>query len=245
MQHADTPRVGTAGWTLPREWQGEFPAEGSHLQRYASRFGAVEIDSSFYRAHRRGTYERWGDSVPEEFRFAVKLPHAITHDQRLVACDVLLDVFLDEVRGLGDRLGPLLVQLPPSLSFNAGGAEAFFAELRLRHQGPVACEPRHASWFVQGADALMQAHEVARVAADPACVSAAAEPGGWRGFAYYRLHGSPKMYYSAYVPENLTRVAERLRGHASSGIPGWCIFDNTALGAATGDALETQRLVES
>jgi uncharacterized protein YecE (DUF72 family) len=241
MRNADNPRVGTAGWALPREWHAAFPMDGSHLQRYASRFAAVEINSSFYRAHRRSTYERWGASVPEDFRFAVKLPRAITHEQRLVACDVLLDVFLDEVRGLGDRLGPLLVQLPPSLSFDAGHADEFFADLRLRHPGAVVCEPRHATWFAPDAEALMRSYEIARVGADPARLPAAAEPGGWSGLAYYRLHGSPRMYYSAYQPGYLARLAETLRERASAGVPVWCIFDNTTLGAATGDALETLR----
>src|SRR5215203_4764871 len=103
-------RIGTAGWGLPRVWRDEFPTDGSYLERYATRFSAVEINSSFYRQHRRGVYERWAAAVPPEFRFAVKLPRAITHDQGLVAADVLLEVFLEEATGLGPRLGPLLVQ---------------------------------------------------------------------------------------------------------------------------------------
>ena len=77
-------RIGCAGWSLPRATWPDFPAEGSHLERYAQRFGAVEIDTSFYRPHRRETYERWAASTPAGFRFAVKLPQAITHEQRLV-----------------------------------------------------------------------------------------------------------------------------------------------------------------
>jgi len=85
-------RVGCAGWALTKANQAAFPAEGTHLQRYAGRLNAVEINSSFYRPHRLATYEQWAASVPATFRFAVKLPKAITHDQRLVAADVLLDV---------------------------------------------------------------------------------------------------------------------------------------------------------
>src|SRR5919107_1655426 len=126
-------RIGTAGWGLPRTWRPEFPAEGSYLERYAARFSAVEINSSFYRQHRRAVYERWAAAVPPEFRFAVKVPRAITHDQALVAADVLVEVFLEEVAGLGARLGPLLVQLPPSLAFDAEHAEEFFTTLRAMH----------------------------------------------------------------------------------------------------------------
>ncbi len=236
-----TIRIGTAGWTLPREWQDAFPAEGSHLARYASVFRGTEINSSFHRAHRRSTYERWGRSVPVGFRFAVKLPRAITHDQRLVACDTLLDVFLDEATGLGERLGPWLFQLPPSLAFHADSVHRFMGELRQRVAGDVVCEPRHESWFGDEADALLREHRVARAAADPARVPAAAHPGGWPGLAYYRLHGSPRMYYSAYEATYLAALAGRLRAHRDGGQRVWCIFDNTTLGKATGNALETAR----
>jgi len=236
-------RVGTAGWGLPRDWRPEFPAEGSYLERYAARFSATEINSSFYRQHRRGVYERWAAAVPTDFRFAVKLPRAITHDQALVAADVMLEVFLEEAGGLGTRFGPLLVQLPPSLAYHAEHAEEFFETLRRLHAGLVACEPRHQSWFGGGAEATMRRHGVARVAADPARAPSAANPGGDGRLVYYRLHGSPRIYYSDYEPERITLVAERLRRAATAAEETWCIFDNTTLGAATGNALALSRVV--
>jgi uncharacterized protein YecE (DUF72 family) len=235
--------VGTAGWALPLMWRGRFPPGTSNLERYAALFRCAEINSSFYRQHRRTTYERWGASVPPHFRFAVKLPRAITHDQRLVAADVLLDVFLDEARGLGDRLGPLLVQLPPSLAFDAAIADEFFVTLRQMHDGDVACEPRHPTWFGAQADALLCAYRVARVGADPACVPLAAQAGAWPGIAYLRLHGSPVMYRSSYEADRIRRVADVLRAHQTAGAVCWCIFDNTTLGAATGNALELAALL--
>ena len=161
-------------------------------------------------------------------------------DQRLVAADVLLDVFLDEVRALAERLGPLLVQLPPSLAFDASIASDFFGMLRTQHAGDVACEPRHESWFGDAADALLSAHRVARVGADPARVPRAALAGGWPALTYLRLHGSPRMYYSAYTAAQLADVAQVLRQRTAEGSRCWCIFDNTTLGAATGDALALQ-----
>ena len=235
--------IGTAGWSLPRAWQGAFPSDGSHLARYAERFAGVEINSSFYRQHRRATYARWAASVPAHFRFAVKVPRAITHDQALVASDVMLEVFLEEVTALGDRLGPLLVQLPPSLTFDPDAAEEFFTTLRSLHAGDVACEPRHASWFDASADATLHRHRIARAAADPACVREAATPGGWDGLAYFRLHGSPRMYYSEYSTEYLAMIASELRNLAAPGVVRWCVFDNTTLGGATGNALVLDRLV--
>jgi uncharacterized protein YecE (DUF72 family) len=236
-------RIGTAAWSIPREHAAPFPRAGSHLERYGSVLNAVEINSSFYRPHRTTTYERWAASVPEDFRFAVKLPKAITHERRLADVDDLLDRFLSEARGLGPKLGPLLVQLPPSLSFQAGVADIFLGELRGRVQGSIVCEPRHASWFTPEVEALLNELRIARVAADPAPVAGADEPGGWRGLAYYRLHGSPKIYYSAYSAEYLAAIAEVLARNATTGVETWCIFDNTAAFAATGDALTTRSLV--
>ena len=236
--------IGTAGWALPHMWRDRFPPAASNLQRYAMQFAGVEINSTFYRQHRRTTYERWASSVPAHFRFAVKIPQAITHDQRLVAADVLLDVFLDEVRGLGERLGPLLVQLPPSLAFDAEVAGEFFATLRSLHEGEVACEPRHDSWFDTDAETLLGAYRVARVGADPARCEAAAHAGAWPGLVYLRLHGSPRMYYSEYTPDMLSEVAAVLRARCASGVSCWCIFDNTTLGAATGNALELAQLLQ-
>lgn len=230
--------IGSAGWSLPRAEQSNFPAAGSHLERYASRFDAVEINSSFHRPHRPATYARWSAAVPASFRFAVKVPKTITHGLRLRQAGDLLETFLAEASGLGDKLGCLLVQLPPSLEFEPATVGGFFAELRSLSPTALTCEPRHPSWFTPEAEDLLQGLGVARVAADPARVPEAAEPGGWRGLSYYRLHGSPKMYYSAYAEEYLDALAARLRAEAAAGRNVWCIFDNTTLGAATRNALD-------
>jgi uncharacterized protein YecE (DUF72 family) len=229
--------IGTAGWSVPSRYADRFPAEGSHLERYARRLNAVEINTSFYRPHRRETYERWAASVPAEFRFAVKLPRTMTQERRLKDCGDLLDRFAAEVAGLGPKLGVVLVQLPPSLAFEAETVEGFFAELRRRIDAPAVCEPRHASWFGLEAEGLLAALQVARVAADPVRAPGAGEPGGWGGLIYYRLHGSPKIYYSDYDKAVLTGMRQQLQAHRAVGVPAWCIFDNTAAFAALGNAL--------
>jgi uncharacterized protein YecE (DUF72 family) len=189
------PLIGIAGWSIPKDHAAQFPAAGSHLERYAARFPAVEINSSFYRPHMPKTYARWAASVPEDFRFAAKVPREITHYRRLADAADVLDRFLGEVGALGDKLGPLLVQLPPSLVYDPRIAADFFAALRRRFAGAVACEPRHRTWFDPPAERLLTEFQVARVAADPAVVPAAAPPGGGDGLVYNRLHGSPEMYY--------------------------------------------------
>jgi uncharacterized protein YecE (DUF72 family) len=230
-------RIGTAGWSIPRGEQPRFPAGESHLARYAQTLPAVEINSTFHRPHRAATFERWAASVPRAFRFSVKLPRAITHDQRLVRAAPLLDAFLADLEPLGAKLGCLLVQLPPSLAFDARVARGFLGALRKRFDRGIALEPRHASWFDVSADRLLIHHEVARVAADPPRVTGGDTPGGWPGLAYYRLHGSPRIYYSSYMDDYLDALAGQLRTLRRRRIPVWCIFDNTTLGAGTGNAL--------
>jgi uncharacterized protein YecE (DUF72 family) len=238
-------RVGCVGWSIPGEFASRFPGEGTHLERYGQRFSAVEINSSFYRPHRPATYARWAASVPEGFRFAVKVPREITHRLRLAAeSGEALDRFMGECGALGAKLGPLLLQLPPSLVFEEEREAAFFALLRARYAGSVVCEPRHASWFVPEAEEMLTRFRVARVAADPAVVAEAARPGGWPRLVYYRLHGSPRVYYSAYGEAALAAKAAKLVAATERSVEAWCIFDNTAAGAATGDALGVLELLK-
>jgi uncharacterized protein YecE (DUF72 family) len=237
--------IGTAGWSIPPRLADAFAGEGTHLERYARIMAVTEINSSFHRPHRRATYERWAASTPPEFRFAAKLPKAITHECRLVAAEAKIDGFIEQVAGLGDKLGILLVQLPPSLAFDPAFASGFFMELKSRASRgcEVVCEPRHASWFTPEAEQLLASVRVARVAADPALAAGADQPGGWRGLRYHRLHGSPRVYYSAYKPRQLRALADDIAAEQDAGVKSWCIFDNTASGAALADALQFQQLL--
>lgn len=219
-------RIGTAGWAIRREHQACFPGDGPHLSRYGARLNAVEINSSFYRPHRPATYARWAKETPDGFAFSVKMPRTITHDAKLKGARAELTRFLDECGALGGKLGCILIQLPPKLAF---ARSDFFERLRDLYDGAAALEPRHASWFTKEADALLASHRIARVAADPPIGPFA--PGGWRGFEYWRLHGSPKIYYSDYEDDFLAALADRV------GRDAWIVFDNTALGCATANAL--------
>jgi uncharacterized protein YecE (DUF72 family) len=229
-------KVGCAGWSIPKQFAECFPSEGSHLVRYSQRFRGVEVNSCFYRSHRPATYARWANETPAGFSFSLKVPRKITHECRLIKTESELGRFLDETALLEKKRGPLLVQLPPSFVFDARIVGDFFDGLRRQYEGDVACEPRHVSWFVPEAEGLMTGFQVARVAADPAVVPRAGELGSWGGLVYYRLHGSPRIYYSAYPTERLTAIANLLV-EAPATVRSWCIFDNTAIGAATGDAL--------
>lgn len=238
-------RIGCAGWSVPSRHRALVGVEGSHLARYAARFDAVEINSSFYRPHAEATYARWTAQVPRDFRFSVKLPKAITHEAALRRCGTELSRFVGEAAGLGRRLGGVLVQLPPSLAFDARIADTFFAMLRRRLACAIACEPRHASWFAPAVDAVWTRYDIARVAADPARVPAAAEPGGTGRWAYFRWHGSPHVYYDAYDDARLLALAASVRAATRARRTGWVIFDNTAAGHAMADAAKLQSMLDA
>lgn len=233
-------RVGCAGWSIAAVHRGLFGDGDSVLARYATRFDITEINSSFYRPHRRTTYARWAEVVPPMFRFSVKLPRAITHDLRLKGVGATLDRFMDEACGLGDRLGCLLVQLPPSLAYDARTTATFFAVLRRRWQGAVACEPRHPTWSEPRAEALLLRYGIAHVAADPAPYPAAAAPAGEPALRYWRRHGAPQIYYSAYDEEALRALSDTVIATTANDADAWVIFDNTAHGHATPNAAAFQ-----
>jgi uncharacterized protein YecE (DUF72 family) len=236
-------RVGTAGWSIPRQHAHLFGEGESTLARYATRFDMVEVNSSFYRPHQRKTWERWAKEVPSRFRFTAKLPQEISHERALRACAACLDRFLDEAGGLGDKLGGLLLQLPRSRPLEPAVAGRFFAVLRQRYAGAFACEARHASWFGAKAQALYEEFDIARVAADPALSDEAARPGGAGGLRYWRWHGSPRMYYSEYGEPALEALAKAVRARGPAGTQRLVVFDNTAHGFAAANAARLQALL--
>ena len=213
------------------------------LARYATRFDLVEVNSSFYRPHQRKTWERWAAETPRAFRFTAKLPQEISHERALRGCAACLDKFLGEVGGLGEKLAALLLQLPRSRPLETGVARRFFAALRQRYPGGLACEPRHASWFTAKAQELYEEFEISRVAADPAMSAQAVQPGGAGLLRYWRWHGSPRMYYSEYPEAALAELAAAVRARAPSGTQRIVVFDNTAHGFAAANAARLQELV--
>ncbi len=230
-------RVGTAGWSIPRVASEHFPGAGPHLERYARVLNCAEINSSFHRSHAVKVYEKWAALTPAGFKFSVKMPRTVTHDATLRRSRALVSRFMSEASGLGSKLGVILVQLPPSLEFSSRAAHVFFGLLREYWEGFVVFEPRHESWFGEKPERVLVTHKVARVATDPSRIKAAKEPGGWRGITYYRLHGSPRKYWSRYPPARLAHWRDDLRA-VDPATDAWCIFDNTASGAATENALE-------
>jgi uncharacterized protein YecE (DUF72 family) len=236
-----TVRIGTAGWALPKALRDSQSASKSILEQYALRFNAVEINSSFYRPHRRSTYERWRASVPESFLFSVKLPRVITHELGLVRCQGETIAFMESARGLDHKFAVLLVQLPPSHTFDESIAGAFFRVLRQETPAHIVCEARNPSWFVNDATAMLEKYRITRAVTDPVPLGCEFTVQAESRFAYFRLHGSPRIYFSAYPIAYLQGVAASAVAAAET----WCIFDNTAAGAAWPDATMLQRFISA
>lgn len=230
--------IGCAGWNIPANQKSNFPESGSHIERYAARLPAVEINSSFYKTHLDKTYIRWRETVPNDFRFSAKLPKTITHAHRLKNTESLLDTFLQGATQLKQKLGCLLIQLPPSLVFIEADVVSFLNNLKQRYDGNLVLEARHKSWFTSEVNHLMFTYQIAQAAADPSVCEVDGDPRGWSEFIYYRWHGSPEIYKSRYGSEQIKALAIKLKQYAREGKNIWCIFDNTTYGAAYANAFE-------
>jgi uncharacterized protein YecE (DUF72 family) len=246
MRRTADVRIGTAGWSIPRAAAFRFDSTGTHLQRYSRRLDCAEINSSFYRPHAVTTYAKWRESTLPGFRFAVKIPRAITHDLQLQDAQEPFVTFLAQTDGLADKRGPLLLQLPPSLSFDGAVVAGFLDVVRTVYEGPMVCEPRHMTWFSPAATSLLERYGISRVAADPPPVPEpeAIRPAGWPPVAYFRLHGSPRMYWSRYDEKAIAALAATIgRMSIAEQEQVWCVFDNTASGAAIENACELRERV--
>ena len=261
-----TVRVGISGWRYPG-WRGDFYPRGLVQRRelaYASeRLTSIEINGSFYSLQRPSSYAAWREQTPDEFVFSVKGGRFITHLKRLRDVEVPLANFLASgVLGLGPKLGPLLWQLPESLTFDPEALARFFgllprttaeaATLAERHDDKVpedraltrtqadrplrhAVEFRSRTFVTPEAAALFREHDVAMVIADTA--------GRWpvvdeltSDFVYVRLHGDQELYASGYTESALDDWAQRCRRWAQERDV-YVYFDNDAKGYAPHDAV--------
>lgn len=234
--------IGTAGWNIPASYKDVFPEDGSHLERYARNFNSVEINTSFYRDHKAETYAKWAEATPEDFRFSVKLSRHFTQNTRLTETGDRLKTVLKDIAELGPKWGALLVQLPPSLFFEAKIAEPFLEDLRKFYSGVVLWEPRNQSWCSEKAIELLTKYHISKVHADPEpCVIADEIQYLIEDEHYYRLHGAPQLYRSKYDTDFIHRLADDIKSIEDKS--SWVIFDNTELGYAIDNALELKKLL--
>lgn len=227
--------VGTAAWNIPKMALESFPTEGTHLERYAQVLNAVEINSSFYKDHQGKSYKRWADSTPIDFKFSVKLNRRFTHDCKLKIDKEDLRMNLSAISELGEKWGSLLLQFAGKQQFQPKDMEVFYKTIRERFHGAIALEARNLSWMSEDSMALMQEYGVSKVDADPEKCPGKLNFEFPEKIKYYRLHGSPEIYKSDYDQNYLNELFKKISAQHAGDV--WCIFDNTAYGHATNNAV--------
>jgi uncharacterized protein YecE (DUF72 family) len=231
VKKAASVYIGTSGWVYS-DWQERFyPAElpsRDRLRFYARNFGTTEVNYSFYHIPRPATCRNWVTQVPEKFIFAVKAHRSITHIRRLKNAIDVWQEFLENALELGAKLGPILLQLPPSLRADASLLETLLSGIRKKAPIPelrVAIEFRHASWFEPGILDLMRAYDTCLVMAHSERYSLAPNE-ATADFVYIRLHGPGQMFASSYSPEELESWARIICSWAKKGKIVFVYFNN-------------------
>ncbi|MFD3001790.1 DUF72 domain-containing protein [Pontibacter toksunensis] len=247
MAQHDNLYIGTSGWSY--RWQGIlYPEDIKSAERlgyYATRFNTTELNSSFYHFTMAKTIQKWLTETPASFKFGAKMHQEVTHNRRLIDTEEPVEKFMSRFLAMGERLGPVLVQLPGSLHFDYGVAADFFTMLREKYPQPVfALEARHKSWFTDEAQELLQDHAVTWV-----ITSAGKRFPGFEATTtdtvYLRLHGEEKLYTSAYTDEQLERYAFMVHDWLLDGKQVWVYFNNTILGNAVLNADRLRELIEN
>ncbi|MFI5486329.1 DUF72 domain-containing protein [Micromonospora echinaurantiaca] len=229
--------LGTSGWQY-RDWRGRFYPTGLPqrlwLEHFAARFATVEVNNAFYRLPERDTFAAWRDRTPDDFCVAVKMSRYLTHIKRLREPAEPVGRFLGRATALGDRLGPVLLQLPPNLPADPAALDAtlalFPADVR------VAVEPRHRSWWTDATRGVLERRRAALVWADR---------GGrpvtplWRttDFGYLRLHEGRAHPWPRYGRAALASWVRRLAAAFDDAEPAYVYFNNDPGGAAVLDAV--------
>lgn len=236
--------IGTSGWSYDH-WQGILYPEGlppsGRLPVYVSRFATAELNSSYYRWPGGAAFRSWKRRLPPGFRLAVKAPGLLTHVQRLYSPENWLTRIERDLTALGDRCGPLLVQLPPTLEYDYPRLSWFLQRIPTGRR--VALEFRHPSWHHDAVFALLQQHRAAYCVMSGAhlpCVLRATAD-----FVYIRLHGpDPHHLYAGSYPENDLRWwADRIREWESTGKEVFAYFNNDGEGNAVRNALRLRELL--
>jgi uncharacterized protein YecE (DUF72 family) len=234
--------IGTSGWHYTH-WKGPFypdnlPAEG-FLEFYCRRFQTVEINNSFYKLPEASTLRSWRETAPPGFIFAAKGSRFITHMKKLKDPEGPLATFWDRMAVLGDKLGPVIFQLPPRWSFNPARLRAFLAALPGRRR--YALEFRDPSWINAEALEGLAEHNAAFCIYELAGYLSPKEVTA--DFVYIRLHGPGAAYQGSYDTQTLAGWAGAISSWAAQGKEVFCYFDNDEAGYAALNALELQEML--
>jgi uncharacterized protein YecE (DUF72 family) len=234
--------IGCSGWVY-KHWRGLFYPEGlpqkRWFERYAEEFDTVEINASFYRLPLASTFEGWRDKAPPHFRYAVKVNRFITHMKKLLDCAEAADQFIALARPLGETLGPLLYQLPPSLKLDLARLETFLE--RLPHDLDHVFEFRNKDWYVPELYALLDRYGASFCVHDmPGSKTERIAVGP---IAYVRFHGGEGKYWGRYSDEGLLSWTDWIVEQSRSGRSIWCYFNNDIHGHAIEDARTLKSMV--
>jgi len=235
--------IGTSGWHYAH-WRGPFyppnlPAK-KFLEYYAQSFSSVEINNTFYHLPKKETLAAWRDTAPRGFLFAAKASRFITHMKKLKDPEKSLAPFLDVVEALGEKLGPILFQLPPRWKFQPSRLEEFLKTLPSRRR--YAFEFRDPGWLNPAAYELLTKWKAAFCIYDfagrqsPTAITA--------DFIYLRFHGPEGPYQGQYGPQALARWAVQFLDWVKEGKEVFCYFDNDEAGYAVADALRLKEAVQ-
>jgi uncharacterized protein YecE (DUF72 family) len=236
--------IGTSGWYYDH-WIGPFYPEGmrpeAFLPYYAERFAAAEINNTFYQLPHRETLESWRDATPREFAFACKASRYITHMKKLKDPRDSIRRFMAVTEALGDKLGPILFQLPPRWHVDVGRLADFLDALPAGRR--YAFELRDESWFCDAVYEALKRHGAAFCVYDldgrRSPVRSTAD------FVYVRLHGPRERYRGRYDGRTLFGWARRFRHWRDEGLDVYCFFDNDENGYAPRDALRLKQMFDA
>jgi uncharacterized protein YecE (DUF72 family) len=240
--HRPVLRIGTSGFDY-RDWRGAYYPRSirptDRLAYYAQHFDAVELNVTFYRMPAADAFWGWRDAVPDDFRFAVKASRYLTHTRRLLEPERSVDYLMERAGILGDRLGVVLIQLPPSLEHAPDRLDRTLQAFGRRV--PVAVELRHRSWFVDETWDLLRNHRAAFVLADRrGPTTPLVTPSPW---TYLRLHEGRSSPRPCYGIRALRSWASRLAELGPAGADGWVFFNNDHRACAIANAAQFRELV--
>lgn len=239
-------RIGTSGWHY-HHWRGRFYPEdltpSKWLSYFAQRFNTVEVNATFYREPRRSTIATWVEQTPDDFLFAIKIHRAITHYQRLENVEESLERFEVVAEAFGQKLGPVLIQLPPSLTFDRERDEEFFNRLRAKSKARrYALEARHKSWLTEEAYGLLRRYDIAWCIADSGGRYPTADQ-VTAAYIYLRFHGPGSLYASSYNDEALDDWARKIRRWRREQRDVYVYFNNDFEGYALQNAMRLMEMV--
>jgi uncharacterized protein YecE (DUF72 family) len=244
MEDIERIHIGTSGWHYDR-WKGPFYPEetsaGEMLAFYADHFTSVEINNSFYQLPEEQVLKQWRDAVPQGFVFAAKASRYITHMKKLKDPEEPVSTFINRMRVLGEKLGPILFQLPPRWKCNPERLRSFTDVLPDDHR--YTFEFRDPSWFENEVDRILSDHNAAFCIYE---LSGRISPQKITAdFVYVRLHGPGDAYEGCYDQKTLAGWAGALSSWARKGLDIYCYFDNDQRGYAASNALSLRRMLSN